>query len=158
MNTTYRLKQHRLHIAVAVALMLPTLSLADDSDPNARIQQLEKMMQQMQQQRAEQDQQLQALSKELMAVQEQLAQAREGKIAEKGKSTGSPVYAAFKDGVIFEDASGNWQLAINGRIQADYRAFSPDESAADTFSLRRARLGGTMTFYKDFVARIEGED
>ena len=69
MNTTYRLKQHRLHIAVAVALMLPTLSLADDSDPNARIQQLEKMMQQMQQQRAEQDQQLQALSKELMAVQ-----------------------------------------------------------------------------------------
>ncbi|TSA50396.1 MAG: porin [Nitrosomonadales bacterium] len=137
---------------------MPVLSLADnESDPNARMQQLEKMMQQMQQQRAEQDQQLQALSKELMAVQEQLAQAKEGKMAEKGKSTGSPVYAAFKDGVTFEDASGNWQLAINGRIQADYRAFSPDVSAADTFSLRRARLGGTMTFYKDFVARVEGE-
>lgn len=153
------LLKKQLPLAVAMALALPTLSLADDAatDANARMQQLEKMMQQMQQQRAEQDQQLQALSKELMAVQEQLAQAKEGKMAEKGKSTGSPVYANFKDGVTFEDASGNWQLAINGRVQADYRGFSPDEVAADTFSLRRARLGGTMTFYKDFSARVEGE-
>ena len=37
------------------------------------------------------------------------------------------------------------------------RAFNPDETAADTFSVRRARLGGTMTFYQDYTARVEGE-
>jgi phosphate-selective porin OprO/OprP len=42
-------------------------------------------------------------------------------------------------------------------VQADYRNFHPDEDAADTFSLRRARLGGTVTFYKDYVVRVEGE-
>ena len=157
MNTTYHLKQHRLHIAVAVALMLPTLTLAEDSDPNARIQQLEKMMQQMQQQRAEQDQQLQALSKELMAVQEQLAQSKEGKLAEKGKSTGNPVYAAFKDGLVFEDGTGNWKLQLNGRVQLDYRTYDPTEWKNDTFSIRRARFGGTFSFLKDFAVRVEGE-
>ncbi|HEY3326208.1 MAG TPA: porin [Novimethylophilus sp.] len=149
----------QLLFAVAAALVLPTLSLADDSvtDANARMQQLEKMMQQMQQQRAEQDQQLQALSKELMAVQDQLAQAREGKMAEKGKSTGNPVFAAFKDGLAFEDSTGNWKLQINGRIQADYRTYDPTEWKNDTFSIRRGRFGGTFSFLKDFAVRVEGE-
>lgn len=156
MNTPSHLKKH-LHVAVVAALMLPAISLADDaSDPNARMQQLEKMMQQMQQQRAEQDKQLQDLSKELMAVQEQLAQTKEGKIAEKGKSTGSPMYASFKDGLVFEDGSGDWKLQFNGRVQTDYRSYDP-EWKNDTFSIRRARLGGTFTFLKDFAVRVEGE-
>jgi phosphate-selective porin OprO/OprP len=90
--------------------------------------------------------QMEAMADELKALQ-----------GARGKSEGQPVYATFKDGVKLQDGSGNWQLAINGRIQADYRQFDPDVDAADTFSLRRARLGGTMTFYKDYVARIEGE-
>ena len=86
-----------------------------------------------------------------------VTQAKIAKSEEKGMSKGTPVFAAFKDGVTLEDGTGNWKLAINGRLQADYRNFSPDESAADTFSVRRARLAGTLTFYKDYVARVEGE-
>lgn len=127
----------------ALVAAFPLVGQAESTDAEARINELQKQMQ--------------ALSQELQAVQQQLAQNKEAKVAEKGKSQGSPVYASFKDGVTLGDASGNWSLAINGRVQADYRNFSPDVDGADTFSLRRARLGGTMTFYKDYVARVEGE-
>jgi len=130
-------------VGVSLLLALSGHAIAEDGDAAGRIATLE--------------QQLKVLSEELQAMQQQMAQTKDAKISEKGKSTGNPVMAAFKDGVTFEDGSGNWQVAINGRIQADYRHFSPDESAADTFSLRRARLGGTVTFYKDFAARVEGE-
>jgi phosphate-selective porin OprO and OprP len=116
---------------------------AGSDDAEARIKALEK--------------QLQALSQELAAMQQQMASNKEEKIKVQGKSTGTPVLASFKDGITFEDGSGNWKMAINGRVQADYRQFSPDEDAADTFSLRRARLGATMTFYKDYAVRVEGE-
>lgn len=114
------------------------------ADDNAnRIAQLQKMLEQQQWQ-------MQAMAEELKALQQSRAD-------DKGKSTGAPVMASFKNGITFEDGSGNWKMAINGRIQADYRRFNPDADAADTFSLRRARLGGTLTFYKDYVARVEGE-
>jgi Phosphate-selective porin len=116
---------------------------AGSDDAETRIKALEK--------------QLQALSQELAAMQQQMASNKEEKIKAQGKSTGTPVLASFKDGITFEDGSGNWKMAINGRVQADYRQFSPDEDAADTFSLRRARLGATMTFYKDYAVRVEGE-
>ena len=115
------------------------------------------MVEQLQQQRAEQDKQMDLLTKELVSVENQLAQSKIVKVEEKGASKSVPVLANFKDGISFEDGSGNWKFAINGRVQTDYRKFSPDETAADTFSLRRARLGGTLTFYKDYVARVEGE-
>lgn len=106
---------------------------------------------------AELQKQVEMLSRELQAIQQQLAQSREAQIQERGKSQGAPVLAAFKDGVVFEDGTGNWKMAINGRVQADYRQYSPDVDVADTFSLRRARLGATMTFYKDYSVRVEGE-
>lgn len=106
---------------------------------------------------AELQKQVEMLSKELQAIQQQLAQSKVAQIQERGKSRGAPVLAAFKDGIVFEDGTGNWKMAINGRVQADYRQFSPDVDAADTFSLRRARLGATMTFYKDYSVRVEGE-
>lgn len=145
-----------LAMALGMATLYPVASWAED-DPETRIRQLEQMMQQMMQQRAEQDKQIEMLTKELAGIENQLSQVRITKAEEKGSSKGSPVYAAFKDGITFEDGTGNWKLAINGRVQADYREFSPDADAADTFSLRRARLGATLTFYKDFVARVEGE-
>jgi phosphate-selective porin OprO/OprP len=153
---TYSIHQRRL-LALATAGIFPLVAQADGALTEDRIKQLEQIVQQMQQQRAEQDKQLQMLTEELTAMQQQMANGKENDLKERGKSTGSPVLANFKDGITFEDGSGNWQLAINGRIQADYRTFNPDEDAADTFSLRRARLGGTLTFYKDFVARVEGE-
>ncbi len=130
-------------LALFYVMLFPALASAEGADAETRMRELEK--------------QLQVLSQELAAMQQQMANTKEDKVKEKGKSQGTPVYAAFKDGIVLEDGTGNWKLAINGRVQADYRQFSPDEDAADTFSLRRARLGGTLTFYKDYVARVEGE-
>lgn len=130
-------------LAGVVLSALTAAAHADEQAADARIAELEKKMLQM--------------AQEMQAMQTALAEAKQASVEEKGKSKGQPVYAVFKDGIKFEDASGDWQLAINGRVQADYRAFDPDEAAADTWSVRRARLGATMTFYKDFVARVEGE-
>jgi len=126
-------------IKCAVVLALWASAVQANEGTEERIAKLQKTLQ-------EQQLQMQTLADELKALQ-----------SEKGKADGQAVYASFKDGVKLQDASGNWQLAINGRIQADYRNFNPDVDAADTFSVRRARLGGTMTFYKDYAARIEGE-
>ncbi len=134
-------------------------ALAGESgaDTATRIQQLEAMMQQMLAQRTEQDRQMQAVAAELQAMRQQIAQGREDAPKEPAKRKGEPVLASFKNGIVFEDGSGNWQLAINGRIQADGRAFNPDPAAADTWSLRRARLGAVVTFHKDYAVRVEGE-
>jgi phosphate-selective porin OprO/OprP len=145
-----------------VALVLASLAssgyAADEAtDASNRIQQLEAMIQQMMQQRAEQDKQLQVMAEELKAMQQQMAQGKEDDLKERGKSSGSPVYAAFKDGLTFEDGSGNWKLQINGRVQADYRNYDPSEWKDDNFAIRRARFGGTFTFLKDFAVRVEGE-
>ena len=139
----------RLLLAVALTAGFPAIAQAGDTATEARMQELER--------------QLQALTQELATIRQQMAAAPAvGKPAQvpprpAGKAGGSPVYAAFKDGITFSDDSGNWKLALNGRVQADYRKFFPDADAADTFSLRRARLGGTFTFYRDYVARVEGE-
>ena len=147
--------QQRL-VPTMIALLLPLAAQAD-SDTEARIAELQKQMQIMSQQRAEQDKKIELLTKELVGIENQVSQSKINKAEEKGSSKGSPVYAAFKDGITFEDGSGNWKLAFNGKVQDDYRDFSPDVDGADTFGLRRARLGETVTFYKDYVARIEGE-
>ncbi|MBC7756954.1 MAG: porin [Bdellovibrio sp.] len=130
---------------------------ADSADTSERLKKLQQMVEQLQQQRLEQDKQMDLLTKELVGLENQVSQVKITKSEEKGSSKGAPVLANFKDGISFEDGSGNWKFAINGRVQSDYRFFSPDETAADTFSLRRARLGGTLTFYNDYVARVEGE-
>jgi phosphate-selective porin OprO/OprP len=142
-------------LTAALLLAFAAPALADDSAE--RIKQLEAMMQQMQQQRAEQDKQMQVMAEELKAMQQQMAQGKEERVKEKGKSEGNPVYASFKDGLTFEDGSGNWKLQLNGRVQLDYRDFEPTEWRDDSFSVRRARFGGTFSFLKDFAVRVEGE-
>lgn len=149
-----------LHYKILTIAIVSAFSMtvqADEVDPSAQLKKLQQMVDQLQQQRAEQDKQIELLTKELVGLENQVSQVKIAKSEEKGSSKGVPVLANFKDGLSFEDGSGNWKLAINGRVQADYRKFSPDEDAADTFSLRRARLGGALTFYKDYVARVEGE-
>ncbi|MCE9632631.1 MAG: porin [Methylophilales bacterium] len=128
---------------MALLLALSGHAIADEVDAAARIEALEK--------------QLKALSEELMAVQQQMAQTKDAKMDEKGKSKGNAVYAAFKDGLVLDDGTGNWSLQLNGRIQADYRAIDPTVWKNDTFSIRRARLGAQFTFLKDFLLRVEGE-
>lgn len=154
MHKAFTTNKRRM-VALVLAAMAPG-AYADDASSD-RIKQLEAMMQQMQQQRAEQDKQMQVMADELKAMQQQMAQSKEERIKEKGKSEGSPVYAAFKDGLTFEDGTGNWKLQINGRAQVDYRTYDPSEWRDDNFAIRRARFGGTFSFLKDFAVRVEGE-
>lgn len=143
-------------MTVAISAAYSLTSHAQD-DADARIRELENKVQQLIQQRAEQDKQIDLLTKELVGISNQVSQSKIAKSEEKGASKGNPIYGGFKDGLTFEDGTGSWKLQLNGRLQADYRYFSPDDWKADTFSIRRARLGGTFSFLKDFAVRVEGE-
>ena len=131
----------KLKAGVLFAICINSAWAEDNTDD--RIAQLQKMLEQQQWQ-------MEAMAEELAALQQ-------GRISDKGKSEGKPVQAAFKDGLVFEDGSGDWKLQLNGRIQADYRSFEPTEWKNYGFFIRRARLGGTFTFLKDFSVRVEGE-
>lgn len=148
-------------IALAVVVALPVTAYAQD-DAASRIKDLESKVQQLIEQRAQQDKQIELLTQELVGISKQMSQSKldQSKIvnmAEKGANKGSPVHATFKDGLVFEDETGNWKLQLNGRVQADYRTYQPDDWKNDTFSIRRARLSGTFSFLKDFSVRVEGE-
>jgi phosphate-selective porin OprO and OprP len=170
--------------ALGLVLLHATLPNAwADSDTDARIAQLQRMLEVQQQQMQLLANELKALkeatikpaesvdpakSPHLIAAEEkQQLREQQAKIdtmaeqlkslqAARGQSTGQPVYANFKNGLSFEDGTGNWKLGINGRVQADYRSFSPDIAAADTFNIRRGRLGANVAM-KDFAARLEAE-
>jgi len=146
----------RTMLALAVSTIFPAAVYAQD-DSEARIKELENKVQLLIQQRAEQDKQLEILTKELVGISNQVSQSKITKAEEKGASKGNPVYGSFKDGLVFEDGSGSWKLQLNGRVQADYRSFHPDDWKTDTFSIRRARFGGTFSFLNDFALRVEGE-
>jgi len=118
----------------------------------SRIQKLEQQIQLM-------AEQLQVMRAELSrGDQEHTLQDTATQPAAIAKTTaGSPVEATIKNGLVFRDATGDWSLRIYTRAQLDYRNFSPDEFSANTFSMRRARIGTIATFYDDFTLRIEGE-
>ncbi len=143
-------------IVLAISATFSSTGYAQD-DAESRIRELENKVQLLIEQRAEQDKQIDILTKELVGIGNQVSQAKIAKSEEKGSSKGNPIYGGFKDGLTFEDGTGNWKLQLNGRVQADYRHFSPDDWKSDTFSIRRARLGGTFSFLKDFAVRVEGE-
>lgn len=104
------------------------------------------------------ERQMQFMAEQLKAVQAQLAQSKDTQTpAIQKTSGGSPVEASFKNGLVLRDATGDWSLRLYARTQVDYRHFSPDAFAADTFSLRRARLGTIATFFDDFSMRLEAE-
>lgn len=142
-------------VVIATTLSLPVY--ANEVELESRIKQLEEALKIMQQQRAEQDKQVEILTKELVGIENQVSQAKTTKSEEKGKSKGNPVFATTKDGLVFDDGSGDWSMQFNGRIQADYRSIDPHEWKNDTWDIRRARLGATFNFLKDFTMRVEGE-
>ena len=61
------------------------------------------------------------------------------------------------NGLQVEDPTGQWALRLTGRLQADYRKFSDDAALADTFAIRRARLGMGLTLPDKFSVFVEGE-
>lgn len=94
-------------------------------------------------------------AKGILTEQEYLAL----KPAEKTDKTGKPgkkeLEVVFKDGVMFQDESRDFSFALTGRIQADARSF--DSPSADTFEVRRARLGMEATFYRDYEAEVTAD-
>lgn len=140
-------------IVFAITTAFPVTLYAQD-DAEARIKDLEAKVQQLIVQRAEQDKQIDVLTKELVGISNQVSQSKIVKSEEKGSSKGSPVFATFKDGIKFEDGSGNWNLQFNGRVQADYRSFNGNDQP-DTWSIRRARFNTQLGFYQNYLLRLE---
>lgn len=159
-------------LIVYLLLMMRNATAGEVADVNARLEALQL--------------QIQTLSAELRAMQEQLAHRSKAEDERShsqisptvGESEKAPlraasigedkaeknvqrekeeVYASFKDGLVFSDGKDNWSFQPNGRIQMDYRNITPTQWKNDTFSIRRARLGGTLTSHQDFTFRIEGE-
>jgi len=94
-------------------------------------------------------------------VDEALATAQEAKeqaasMQQRFEQQG--VQVSFIDGVNFQDPRGRWNVKLTGRVQLDYRDFlGADAATADTFSVRRARLGAQATLFKDYMVQVEGE-
>lgn len=146
MHNQGKKKQRWLTAMAAIIAVLSGTAHADEDveDPKVRIRELEQQMKQM--------------TELMQAMQEQLARVSQPLPAVTPPPSGrNPVAASFKNGLVFKDASGDWALRLYARAQLDSRKFFPDEFSADTFSMRRARIGAIATFYDDFVLRIEGE-
>ncbi len=96
----------------------------------------------------------------------------EGALLSKGRdiekeNKKKAVSAKYKDGLSFESGDGTFKASINGRVHADYRFFDYNDNdrntpvvgagnsigntngVADTFDIRRARLG-FKAVYKDY--------
>ncbi len=144
-------------LTLALLSITALIAKADETETSQQLKKLQQMVEQLQQQRLEQDKQIELLTKELVGIENQVSQVKIVKSEEKGSSKGVPIYGGFKDGLVFEDGTGKWKMQLNGRIQTDYRTYQPDEWRNDTFSIRRARFGGTFSFLKDFAVRVEGE-
>jgi len=85
------------------------------------------------------------------------------------------VSAKQKDGLIFESGDGNFSLQLTGRVHADSRAFDYDEdennpaiaagnaipnttsTGADTFDIRRARIGFKAKYKEFYEAELNAD-
>jgi phosphate-selective porin OprO/OprP len=124
-------------VAVAVALLC-VAGPVSGQDASQRVEELEEAVKN--------------LSREIEALKE--ADAKAATTTQKVDTQVPTV--VWREGVQFNDPRGNWSIRIFGRGQLDYRQFDPD-AAANTFAIRRARLGAGMTFMKDYGLTIEAE-
>jgi phosphate-selective porin OprO/OprP len=95
-----------------------------------------------------------ALRNEIEQLKGQVAEVKEQAATNEAKLDQNGIRAYLGPGLVFEDPRGRWRLQVSGRAQTDFRAFSPDYSSADTFTLRRARIGVDATlldYYRVFV-------
>lgn len=84
----------------------------------------------------------------------QKGRAGEKEAAEKKKA--SAVTAKYKDGIVLESGDGKNSLQVNGRVHFDSRTYdysnddntagASNSTGADTFDVRRARLGAKVKF------------
>ncbi len=95
--------------------------------------------------------------KEMRASAREERQARKMKEAKDEAAAPSKLTGTFKDGFRFESGDKKHSIGLTGRLHADYRSFSPDDRSADTFDIRRARLGMSGQVYEDVTFQVVGE-
>lgn len=103
-----------------------------------------------------------------------LMKGRQGEKEAAEKKKASEIKASYKDGIKFESGDKSFSMAINGRVHADYRWFDHNDndnnatlatgnaiantnSVADTFDIRRARLGIKAKFKEYYEAEVVGD-
>lgn len=67
------------------------------------------------------------------------------------------IRASFKNGLKFESADKQHSFNINGRIHFDYRSYSPSDTVADAFDMRRARIGFGGKVFEDISFSVVGD-
>jgi phosphate-selective porin OprO/OprP len=102
-------------------------------------------------------QEAQTLKKEVDQLKGEIADVKEQAAATDAKAEQSGVRAYLGPGLVFEDPRGRWRLQVSARAQLDYRAFKPSFADADTFSIRRARIGVGASFLDYYYVYVEEE-
>jgi len=119
-------------------ISLPLVAHANDS---SELEELRALVQQL-------DQKIKILARN--------GELAEEKAAEEKKST--PIVTTGADGFGFKSADGKNAITLNGRVQAEYRAYGKsDVQNADTFDLRRAYLTLQGKVYNDYDFKITGD-
>jgi phosphate-selective porin OprO and OprP len=99
----------------------------------------------------------QALRQDVNELKGELAAVQEQAAAADAKAEQSGVRAYLGPGLVFEDPRGRWRMQVSARVQLDYRAYQPSFTNADTFSIRRARIGVGATLLDDYGIYVEEE-
>ena len=102
-------------------------------------------------------QEAQSLKKEVDQLKGEIAEVKEQASATDAKAEQSGVRAYLGPGLVFEDPRGRWRVQVSARAQLDYRAFKPSFADADTFSIRRARIGVGASMLSDYYVYVEEE-
>ncbi|MEO8628160.1 MAG: porin, partial [Betaproteobacteria bacterium] len=97
------------------------------------------------------------LETEVTELKGQVAEVKEQAAATDAKADQAGVRAYLGPGLVFEDPRGRWRLQVSGRAQGDFRAYTPDFANANTFSIRRARMGLSATVLDDYGVFVEEE-
>ncbi len=119
-------------------ISLPLIAHANDS---SELEELRALVQQL-------DQKVKILARN--------GELAEEKAAEEKKTT--PIVTVGADGFGFKSADGKNAISLNGRVQAEYRAYGKsDVQNADTFDLRRAYLTLQGKVYNDYDFKITGD-
>lgn len=92
-----------------------------------------------------------------------LMKGRTGEKEAANEKKKSEVKASFKDGLKFETGDKSTSIKLIGRLQGDYRSFDHSEDSsgtggstgADTFDMRRARLGFEGVFNKYYKFKVQ---
>ncbi len=131
-----RIRRYAGHGALAFLTVLPTLAVAED--PVQR----------------------NATSAEVQALEERIRRLESEKTAAKEPAKpadGSVPRIRMADGLIVEDPDGKWSVRATARGMVDYRDFLDTSAKADTFSLRRARIGLGFTVNRELTGFLETE-